>query len=64
MGVVGLAFGETIPTQTYLDNTVWPRLLAIAEHGWTEGDWEQYNGSNPAGLQQDFDVYVYYILYM
>lgn len=55
VGVEAPLFGETILNQDHMDNNAWPRLLAVAERGWNEGDWEQYNGTNPAGLQEDFD---------
>ena len=59
VGVEGALFGESIQSRDLLDNNVWPRLLAIAERGWNEGEWEKYNGSNPLGnklLQRDFDL--------
>ena len=56
VGVEAPMFGETIRNNDHIDNNAWPRLLAIAERGWVEADWEKYNGSNALGLlQRDFD---------
>lgn len=59
VGVEAVLFSETVPHQHRLDDSTFPRILAVAERAWKEASWEHLDGENPEGLQKDFDLSVY-----